>query len=189
MRISKRALIAVFTAGIAALSMALAVGAVGSDKPTKPNHRSKDNHGNRHGNHGKRHGAPLIKEALAPSQPSDPVFHGVSPGGAPWVLKRGEVRLKRAGKFNLRVKGLVIPGAPGNGTPGPVTTISASLYCGADSGTTAAHTSQQVPISRKGDARIRDNSFTVPSSCLAPVVLVHPNGDTTHYIAVDGWRL
>jgi hypothetical protein len=186
MRISKRALIAVFAVGIAALSMALAVGAVGSDKP---NHRSKDNHGKHHGDHGKRHGAPLIKESLAPSLPSDPAFHGVSAGGAPWVLKRGEVRLKRGGKFNLRVKGLVIPGAPGNGTPGPVNTISASLYCGADSNTAAADTTPQVPISRKGDARIRDNSFTVPSTCLAPVVLVHPNGNTTAYIAVDGWRL
>jgi hypothetical protein len=70
-----------------------------------------------------------------------------------------------------------------------VTTISASLYCGADSNATAADTSQQVPISRKGNARIHDTSFTVPSTCLAPVILVHPGGDTTHYIAVDGWRL
>jgi hypothetical protein len=91
--------------------------------------------------------------------------------------------------LNLRVKGLVIPGAPGNGTPGPVSTISASLYCGADSSTAAADTSQPVPISSKGDARIHDTSFTVAATCLAPVILVHPNGDATHYIAVDGWRL
>ena len=46
-----------------------------------------------------------------------------------------------------------------------------------------------VTISRTGDARIHDTSFKVPASCLAPVILVHPNGDLTHYIAVDGWRL
>jgi hypothetical protein len=175
MFIPRRVLMTVFVTAVAGLSLMLAVGAAG-------NHPGK-------AKHGQRHGAPLIKESLAPSQPSDPTFHGVGPGGAPWVLKRGEVRVKRSGKLSLRVKGLVIPVAPGNGTPGPVNTISASLYCGADSNTTAADTSQQVPISRKGNARIRDGSFSVPSTCLAPVILVHPNGDTTRYIAVDGWRL
>ena len=70
-----------------------------------------------------------------------------------------------------------------------MTRISASLYCGADSDTVAADTSRQVRITRSGDARIRDRSFAVPSTCLAPVILVHPNGNATAYIAVDGWRL
>jgi hypothetical protein len=169
MFIPRRVLVAVFVAAIAGLSLMLAVGAAG-----------------KHAGKAKRHGAPLIKQTLAPSEPSDPTFHGVDPGDAQWVLRRGELRVKRGGKLNLRVKGLVIPT---NGTPGPVNTISASLYCGADSNTTAAETSQEAPISRKGNARIRDRSFTVPSTCLAPVILVHPNGDTAHYIAVDGWRL
>jgi hypothetical protein len=69
-----------------------------------------------------------------------------------------------------------------------VTTISASLYCGADADTTAADTTDAVPIDQNGNARIKDKSFTVPPDCLAPVILVHPNGDTTRYIAVDGWR-
>ena len=54
---------------------------------------------------------------------------------------------------DLSVKGLVIPNPPGDGTPGPVNTISASLYCGTDAETTAADTTEQVPISRAGDAR------------------------------------
>jgi hypothetical protein len=139
--------------------------------------------------HGGDRGKAVLDESLAPSQTTDPTFHGVAPGGAPWVLNRGEVKLKGTGRLELRVRGLVIPVAPGNGTPGPVTTISASLYCGADTETTAADTTQAVPISRSGDARIRDDSFTVPATCLAPVILVHPNGDATHYIAVDGWRM
>lgn len=180
MWISRRILGMVVAGAVGALAVTLAIGAVGAlGKP----HRSPRNH------HGNRTGAPLIDESLAPSQPTDPVFHGVSPGSAPWVLKRGDVRLKRDGELDLQVKGLVIPTPPFTGTPGPVTTISASLYCGADLNVTAADTTQQVPISRKGDARIHDSSFTVPSTCLAPVILVHPNGLATIYIALDGWRL
>ncbi|HEY6638574.1 MAG TPA: hypothetical protein VIZ61_12895 [Solirubrobacterales bacterium] len=175
MRISKRVPISVFVAGLAALLAALAVGALsalGSD-----------------GGHGKGHpGGQLIRESLAPSVPTDPTFHGVAPGGSPWVLKEGSVRLS-GDRLDLRVKGLVIPVAPGNGTPGPVNTISASLYCGADSDTMAAATTGQVPIGRDGDARIRDNSFDVPSTCLAPVILVNPNGSAANYIAVDGWKM
>jgi len=181
MWISKRALVTVFVAACSALSMMLAVGALGSD-------RSGHGDGHDKSDHGKRHGAPLIEASLAPSQPTDPAFHGVSPGGAPWVLKRGDVQLKSEGKLTLQVKGLVIPAPAGDGTAGGVTTISASLYCGADADTVAADTTEQVPISRRGDARIRDRSFTAPSTCLAPVILVHPNGNTATYIAVDGTR-
>jgi hypothetical protein len=137
---------------------------------------------------GRHRGNAVLDASLAPSQTSDPDFHGVAPGGLPWVLNRGAVELKSKGRLELRVRGLVIPVAPANGTTGPVTTISASLYCGADSDTTAADTTPAVPITSNGNARIRDNSFNVPATCLAPVILVHPNGDLTHYIAVSGWR-
>jgi hypothetical protein len=177
MGISKRALVIVFVAGIAAMVLAVAAFASGGDK--------RGDHGKSH--HGKRNGATLIKASLAPSHLGDPTFHGVAPGGAPWVLKRGDVQVTRH-KLDLRVRGLVIPTPPGDGTPGGVTTIDASLYCGADSNTTAADTSQSVPISRRGNARIHDRSFTVPATCLAPVILVHPNDNATVYIALDGQR-
>ena len=144
--------------------------------------------GDRGGDDGDRHGGKFLSSSLAPSQPSDPALHGVTPGGAPWVLDRGSAELKRRGRLELRVRGLVIPNPPGDGTPGPVMTVSASLYCGADSSTTPEDTTPAVPISRRGNARIRDRSFAVPATCLAPVLLVHPNGDTARYIAVSGWR-
>src|SRR5262249_33322521 len=115
MWISKRAVVMVLAVAIGALAMAFAAGAIG--KPGKGHPQGPDHQG-------KHTGAPLIKESLAPSHVGDPMFHGVSPGGAPWALRAGNVRLKRDGKFNLRVKGLVIPAM---GTPGPVATISASL--------------------------------------------------------------
>jgi hypothetical protein len=174
MWISKRLLLAATTALVAAMSMALAGGAFGD-------------HGGGH-HRGHNGGKAALEESLAPSVPTDPTFHGVAPGAAPWVLKRGDVELKRSGRLELEVRGLVIPNPPGDGTPGPVNTISASLYCGADSDTTAADTTPQVPIDRRGNARIKDRSFDVPATCLAPLVLVHPNGDAAHYIAVEGWR-
>src|SRR3954471_12334963 len=98
MWVSKRALLVVSVAAIAAMSLALAVGAFG--------HRG--------GGHG---GSTLLKSSLAASVPTRPPLHNVAPGGAPWVLRRGEVQIKRH-RLELRVRGLVIPTAPGNGTPG-----------------------------------------------------------------------
>src|SRR4051794_29967430 len=129
MWVSKRALLAFSVTAIAALSLALAVGAFGD----------------RGRGHGGGHGAAPLSGSLAPSLTTDPAFHDVAAGGANWVLSRGDVELKR-NRLELSVRGLVIPGAPGNGTPGPVNTISASLYCGADSDKAAADTTGQVPI-------------------------------------------
>lgn len=168
-------------AAVVALPLAFATGAFGASD--QRHHRHSGDFGRRH------HGGALLHASIAPSVPADPAFHGVTPGGAPWVLTRGEVRLSRDGRFDLVVRGLVLPTGTFAGTPGPVTTISASLYCGADASTAAADTTQQVPISRQGNARIEDRSFMVPATCLAPVILVHPNGVATAYIALDGWSL
>jgi hypothetical protein len=136
------------------------------------------------GNHGRHHGAPGFETALAPSVPGDPTLNGATPGGAPWVLRQGEAQLRRDGRLEVRVRGLVIPTAPANGTPGPVMTVSASLYCGA--GTTAAGTTPSVPISRAGDAEMV-GPVSVPAKCLAPTVLIHPNGLAGVYIAASGF--
>jgi len=128
-------------------------------------------------------GSTLLRSTLAPSVPGDPPFHGVTPGGAPWILDRGDVSIRDNGKLALEVEGLVIPAL---GTPDGVKTISASLYCGAEANTAPAATTKQVPLSRSGDAKIRQ-TLTLPATCFAPIVLVHPNGILARYIAVTGW--
>jgi hypothetical protein len=127
----------------------------------------------------------VVDTSLAPSVPTDPMLHGNTAGGAPWVLKFGGARIRDNGRVDVVIHGLVIPVAPGNGTPGPVTTVSASLYCGADSAPAVA-TTASVPISTAGDARVR-GQFTLPAKCLAPTVLIHPNGSSTTYIAASGF--
>jgi hypothetical protein len=134
-----------------------------------------------HDDHGKHRGQTLFNATLAPTVLSDPTIHGVARGGVPWQLDSGRARLRAGGRLTVGVRGLVIPG---NGTPGPVTTISASLYCGAD--TIAAATTAPVPISRDGDARI-DQVVGLPAKCLGPVVLVNPNGNAAAYIAASGF--
>src|SRR5215213_7535421 len=103
MWISKRGVLASSVSAILALSLSLAVGAFGDHGHRRADHRSG------------------FTQTLAPSVPTDPAFHGVTAGGAPWVLRRGDVRVTD-GRLDLRVRGLVIPVAPGNGTPGPVNT-------------------------------------------------------------------
>ncbi len=112
--------------------------------------------------------------------PAGPTLFGRTPGTAPWVLDKGRVRVDTAGNFDLRVRGLVIPTPPANGT-NPVPTLSASLVCnGAVVATTAT-----VPFDTAGNARI-NTTVAVPSPCLAPAVLVHPNAVTSVYIAASG---
>jgi hypothetical protein len=176
MQMSKRTLAMMVAAAFGVLSLLLAGGAFAA----------AGKHPGRAGTRHRGRGVTVFDASLAPSQPTDPVLHGVKPGGAPWVLTSGRVRLTSGGTLNLVERGLVIPTT---GTAAPVTTISASLYCGADATSTPAATTPGVPISSAGAARIHDRSFAVPSTCLAPVILVHPNGNAGVYIALDGWRM
>jgi hypothetical protein len=143
---------------------------------------SGDHGRGRRGKHDGR-GAKVFASSLAPSVPTDPAFHGKTAGGVPWSLERGHVAISRKG-VRLRLEGLVITGTD---SARPVTTISASLFCGADAITTPAATTAAVAISEDGDARIRER-IALPATCLAPIVLVHPNGNTARYIALSGWR-
>ncbi len=169
MQVSKRRAVAILSAAALAGSATTAVSAVGNEGG---------------GEHEGHRGATLLDTSLAPSVPSDPALNGAHAGGAPWVLRQGEARLRRDGRLRVRIRGLVIPTAPGNGTPGPVMTVSASLYCGA--ATTAVGTTPSVPISRGGNADI-DGHVSVPAKCLAPTVLIHPNDMAGVYIAANGF--
>lgn len=132
--------------------------------------------------HHEAHGK-LFRSGLVGNLLTDPPIHGVTRAGAEWVIDKSSVTLSRNGKFDLRVKGLLLVTT---GTTGTVATISASFFCAPDSNAVAAFTAGPVPLAADGDAHIRQ-MVTVPSRCLAPVVLVHPNGGATRYIAVSGF--
>lgn len=144
---------------------------------------SKDHKGST-GSRDMREGMMVLDQSLAPSMPEDPTLHGVMPGAKPWVMRKGEVRLKADGKLTVHIKGLIIPKL---GNAGPVKMVSAALYCGTS--TEAAAMSPEVPLTAKGDAKISEKSFKVPASCLAPTVLVETKGPEgmSMYIAAGGW--
>ena len=135
-------------------------------------------HGHGHG-HGHK---TLLRQHLVGSILSDQPIHGVVRGGLPWQ-GGGDAKLDRRGRFEARIHGLIIPSL---GNAGPVTSITISLYCSPDSSAAAAFTTQSVPLSQQGSARVRQH-VTVPSRCLAPVLLVHPNGAAGAYIAATGF--
>ena len=170
MEISKKSFLAVIAliAAASALVFALAANA---------------DHGRRGGDddHGAR--GKMLVTRLVGSILADPAIHGVTRGGVPWELKRGGATLGHNGRFKLRVRGLVVAGTD---NPGPVTSITASLFCAPDSNTAPAFTAGPVSLSSDGDARISKH-VTLPARCLAPVVLVHPNGNATRYIAASGF--
>jgi hypothetical protein len=169
MQVSKRAALAALSTAVLAGAAIAGTGAM-----------AKNGHGHGHGG-----GKKLLAGAVAPSVPADPKIHGVAAGGAPWVQRSGSFELRRDGRLKVRVRGLVIPPPTGNGTAGPVTTVTASLYCGADT-TGAVGTTPAAPLSQSGNARI-SGKIALPTKCLAPIVLVNPNGIATLYIAGSGF--
>lgn len=132
------------------------------------------------GEHHGRNG--FLQQHLVGSVLSDQAIHTVVRGGLPWQ-GGGDASLSRKGHFEARIRGLIIPSM---GNAGPVTTITISLYCAPDSSTAAAFTTDPVALSPQGNAFVEQH-VTVPARCLAPVLLVHPNGGATAYIAATGF--
>jgi hypothetical protein len=124
---------------------------------------------------------PMYRTRLVGSLPNDVRLHGVAPGSAPWAIGRGVVKLHSDGALTVRIQGLVIPEL---GTPGPVTSVDAALYCAKQKKPFA--TTPSVPISKKGGALI-ETTVTLPSRCLLPSVLINPNGISSIYIAASGF--
>ncbi len=171
MYISKRIALALLTASAFGGSAATAMTALGEQEGQGVGHRED---GNR----------TVLFSSLAPSIPTDPTLLGAAAGTVPWVLRSGEAKLHSDGQLTVRIRRLLIPSGLFAGTTGPVKTVSASLYCGADS--TPVATSSSVPLSTDGDARIT-TTLALPAKCQIPALLIHPNGALGAYIATSGF--
>ena len=126
--------------------------------------------------------AKVLKSDLFGSMVDGPVLFGVHPGGAPWVISKGEAEARRDGSVKVEVEGLIIPTTGTN----PVNGIAATVYCGG----MAVGTTKAYPFSADGDAKFEARvAKSLPSPCLAPAVLLNPapNGTVAAaYIAASG---
>lgn len=123
------------------------------------------------------HGHDLISADLTPSLPTDDPVNGVNPGGLPWQLEEGQVRVRADGRMDVRIEGLEIPR---NGTvDNPIAHIHAVLYCGgaaaADSGAQPMTTGVGPGF---GNARFRV-MLAVPETCADATVLIQPDSPVT----------
>jgi hypothetical protein len=99
---------------------------------------------------------------------------GITGGGLAWVIRSGRGEVDASGDVDVRVKGLVIPAAPLNGT-NPVPFFGATVSCLTPGGTVNVSTGL-FPASSEGDAKI-DGHVNLPATCNDPeVFVVSPGG-------------
>ncbi len=120
-----------------------------------------------HGHHG---GHDLIRMDLTPSVPSDDPIVGVNPGGLPWIIDRGEVRLRQNGRLDVRIEGLQVPRTDGT-ADNPVGMIDAVVYCGGEQVADSGPMPMSIP---DGDARFRVR-LDLPRTCHDATVLISPS--------------
>jgi hypothetical protein len=172
-----------FVSALAAV--ALAAGASTAFADGGHGRDGRDNNGNNNNNNQQNLNNDIINSDVFGSMPNGPVLFNAKPGGAPWVISRGQAELGRDGRLEVKVEGLVIPTAPQNGT-NPVPQIAATVYC---NGMPVA-TTYPVGFSNAGNAEIEQTVYGIPTPCLAPAVLLNPASAgviaKTTYIAATG---
>ncbi len=99
---------------------------------------------------------------------------GIKGGGAPWVIKSGRGTVEREGEVHVRVRGLVIPVAPFNGT-NPVPFFKATVSCITPQGVVNVSTGN-FRANDAGDSNV-NGLVSLPGHCEDPIVfVVAPSG-------------
>jgi hypothetical protein len=138
-----------------------------------------------------RHGVLLRSGLIGRPADTNTAIRGVQAGAVQWALRRGSTQVNAAGQFSLDVRGLLITGTgtPLDGTTGPVMSVVAVLTCEGMTPTTPPTivSTTEVPLSPKGDAKVHQR-IALPTTCLAPIVLVRAIvGTTDPWIATTGF--
>jgi hypothetical protein len=125
-------------------------------------------------------GGPKILDARLAGIPTGGLaLHGLTGGGAPWIIDAGRAKLFSDGRLEVEVQGLTLL----NGT-NPIANGRAIVTCSS----VAVASSPVVPFSATGDATVATR-VQLPASCLAPAVFfsgVLPSG-AERWFAVTGF--
>src|SRR5216684_7152917 len=101
-------------------------------------------------------------------------IRGVSGGGLPWMISKGQGELRSNGDLEVHVRGLVLAGGPLAGT-NPVPNFRALVSCQSiDSNGQASVvniSTDNFPATAAGDSDIQA-TVELPTPCFAPVVFV-----------------
>jgi hypothetical protein len=110
-------------------------------------------------------------------------IRGIPGAGAPWRLDDVDGELKKNGKLEIEVEGLVLVRTGLNPSP----TFRGAVSCLTSDGTTVSTANlitEQFPATPTGDSKIEAN-VSLPSPCVAPIVFVLNAGGTS-WFAVTG---
>lgn len=119
---------------------------------------------------GHHSGHDLIRMDLTPAVPTDDPIVGVNPGGLPWVIDRGEVRIRPSGRLDVRIEGLQVPRADGT-EDNPVAMVDAVVYSDGELVADSGPMPLSVPA---GDARFRVQ-LDLPPTLDDATVLISPS--------------
>ncbi len=96
----------------------------------------------------------------------------VAGGGQPWSTLGGHASIDlRSGRVDFEVRGLVLAGGNGIGTPAAITQVKGTLVCDTDGsaggGNSVLVDTPLVALDESGDARFNGNVGPLPAVCSA----------------------
>lgn len=114
------------------------------------------------------------------------IVRGINPGGRQWVLRKLTATVDADGSISAKGSGLLFGSGDLIGTRGAVTSVLATLACGAANSTATLFNSPAADLDLAGNFRIKGaltqdgvNAAVMPPSCENPALLIRSFNTTT----------
>jgi hypothetical protein len=116
----------------------------------------------------------------------------IKAGATPWSVNSGRARVNLStGAASFEVEGLNINGGTSTGTPGPISAVTGTLVCNANTNTQTILDTVAVPLNVHGNASFSGQIDNIPAVCSNPLFLVRiasPAGAAGRWIATGTGR-